>query len=78
MGDNNIDAAAAEVASAIRDTTDAGQEATPSSLESTPEPSTNEIVQDQAQPQKRKGGRKPVRRDIIPSQEDLRLPRSIL
>ncbi|KAH0349511.1 hypothetical protein KCU83_g5586, partial [Aureobasidium melanogenum] len=52
--------AASDVASAIRDNGDAGQEATPSSLESTPEPSTTEIVQDQAQPQKRKGGRKPI------------------
>lgn len=48
-----------EIASAVVKS-DAGQEATPSSLESSPERET-EIVQDPAQPQKRKGGRKPVR-----------------
>jgi hypothetical protein len=53
---------AAADAAAIRDKSEAGQEATPSSLESSPEPSTTDIVQDSAQPQKRKGGRKPVRR----------------
>lgn len=58
IGDNST-AGAAEVASAVTKS-DAGQEATPSSLESTPERET-EIVQDPAQPQKRKGGRKPVR-----------------
>ncbi|THW89447.1 hypothetical protein D6D12_01280 [Aureobasidium pullulans] len=63
MGDNNnstTQMAATDAASAIRDHGDAGQEATPSSLESSPEPSTTEIVQDPAQPQKRKGGRKPI------------------
>ncbi|KAI4789238.1 hypothetical protein E4T44_13312, partial [Aureobasidium sp. EXF-8845] len=62
MGDNNhstTQMAATDIANAIRDHGDAGQEATPSSLESSPEPSTNDIVQDPAQPQKRKGGRKP-------------------
>lgn len=70
MGDNNnstTQMAATDAASAIRDHGDAGQEATPSSLESSPEPSTTEIVQDPAQPQKRKGGRKPVRRDTFRS-----------
>lgn len=51
--------AAEQVASAVAKS-DAGQEATPSSLESTPDRET-EAVQDPAQPQKRKGGRKPVR-----------------
>lgn len=63
MGDNNhstTQMAATDIANAIRDHGDAGQEATPSSLESSPEPSTNDIVQDPAQPQKRKGGRKPI------------------
>lgn len=64
MGDNST-MAATDAANAIRDKSDAGQEATPSSLESTPEPSTTDIVQDPAQPQKRKGGRKPVRRDSL-------------
>ncbi|KAL1297112.1 hypothetical protein AAFC00_004692 [Neodothiora populina] len=56
MGDSIV--AANEVATAVAKS-DAGQEATPSSLESTPERET-EIVQDPAQPQKRKGGRKPI------------------
>lgn len=64
MGDN-VAAATAEVASAVTKI-DAGQEATPSSLESTPERET-EIVQDPAQPQKRKGGRKPVRLPYSPT-----------
>ena len=59
MGDNSTTIATGEVASAIIKS-DAGQEATPSSLESSPEREA-EIVQDPAQPQKRKGGRKPVR-----------------
>lgn len=58
MGDNNTggDMAAPSKAEAARD-------ATPSSLESTPEPEADaETAQEPAQPQKRKGGRKPVRR----------------
>lgn len=62
MSDNSI-SAGIDAAAAISKS-DAGQEATPSSLESTPEPDT-EIVQDPAQPQKRKGGRKPVRSPYI-------------
>lgn len=46
--------------------TEAGQEGTPSSIDSTPEVDA-EVVQDQSQPQKRKGGRKPVRPTSIPT-----------
>lgn len=66
MGDNSS-SAAAEIASAVAKS-DAGQEATPSSLESTPERET-EAVQDPALPQKRKGGRKPVRLLCIVSRQ---------
>lgn len=71
MGDNSTTVATGEVASAMIKS-DAGQEATPSSLESSPEREA-EIVQDPAQPQKRKGGRKPVRL----SHTVLRLPRLV-
>ncbi|GAB7353074.1 hypothetical protein MBLNU459_g3622t1 [Dothideomycetes sp. NU459] len=57
MSDNSFSVGPDAVAAISK--SDAGQEATPSSLESTPERDT-EIVQDQAQPQKRKGGRKPI------------------
>lgn len=58
MGDNiTTNTGGSEAVSVTK--TDAGQEATPSSLASTPE-HDGEIIQDQAQPQKRKGGRKPV------------------
>ena len=44
----------------ISDTLDEVKAGTPSSFESTPEPNAESAVQDPAQPQKRKGGRKPV------------------
>lgn len=57
MGDSNIaddDMAAASKMDAVR-------EGTPSSIESTPEPdAVAEASQEPAQPQKRKGGRKPI------------------
>lgn len=51
--------------------TETGHDNTPSSIESTPDRDP-EVVQDQTQPQKRKGGRKPVR--LSPIQKQI-LPR---
>ena len=57
MGDNNI----TEDDMAAADKLDPERDGTPSSIESTPEgDALAEASQEPAQPQKRKGGRKPV------------------
>lgn len=59
MGDNSRVECDMAVASKVED--DAPGDATPSSIESTPEPEAGpDPPQEPAQPQKRKGGRKPV------------------
>ena len=59
MGDSsNIDIVDDEMAA---DAKEPPRDGTPSSIESTPEPEVGaEVSQEPAQPQKRKGGRKPV------------------
>lgn len=65
MNDHNMidgDLAGAQATTKI----EADREGTPSSIGSTPELEAGaEASQEPAQPQKRKGGRKPVRRDWI-------------
>lgn len=60
MGDNSVEDSDMAATAKIEDAADAG---TPSSIDSTPEEDagTEEAPQEAAQPQKRKGGRKPVR-----------------
>lgn len=66
MGDTDNSSAAASISTADEmagiSKIEPGREDTPSSIESTPEPSADAdtAAQDPALPQKRKGGRKPV------------------
>ena len=53
-------AAASEQLAGINKDEIGREDNTPSSIESTPDPTAEIIAQDPAQPQKRKGGRKPV------------------